>query len=482
VTTRPAQHPWRRAGQSGTTKRILSSIASVALGLACVPQNAGYEDVRQLVSRTGHEVRWSHVHATATSSREAESILSAPLTADSAVRLALLENKDLQASFEDLGMARGDLLRAVRLPNPSAEGGLLYEENGGSPDVELSLSQDLSELILLPMRSGAAQAEFASVKLEVAGRAMDLILEVRKAFYNYLADQQILELRSTVMEALEASAITAEEIHRAGNMTDLDFANQKVLYEEARVSFSSAATALAASRERLNALLGVWGKNANWQATARLGDPDEVPVQNLEGRAVERSIELAAIRQRFAAAAKRANLARAQGLLPELKAGVAFEREAGEWSYGPIAEVEIPIFYQGQGEVARAEAQMRRERELLAAMGVRVRAALRAVQARASTAHDRALHLKNVLLPMRQRILDETQLQFNAMNTSVFQLLIARRDQIEAGRAYVEAQREYWLAAADLEQLLAGRIPDGAMAGPAATMVTGIGGGDTGGH
>jgi cobalt-zinc-cadmium efflux system outer membrane protein len=248
------------------------------------------------------------------------------------------------------------------------------------------------------------------------------------------------------------------------------------------VSFSSAATALATSRERLNALLGVWDKNANWQATERLGDPDEVPQQSLEGRAVARSIELAAIRQRFTAAAKHANLARAQGLLPELKAGVAFERERGEWSYGPIAEIEIPIFYQGQGEVARAEAQMRREQELLTAMGVRVRAALRSVQARASTARDRALYLKNVLLPMRQRILEDTQLQFNAMNTSVFQLLIARRDQIETGRAYVEAQREYWLAAADLEQLLAGRIPEGAMAGPTVTFATGTGAADTGGH
>jgi cobalt-zinc-cadmium efflux system outer membrane protein len=68
------------------------------------------------------------------------------------------------------------------------------------------------------------------------------------------------------------------------------------------------------------------------------------------------------------------------------------------------------------------------------------------------------------------------------MNMSVFQLLLARRDQIEAGRAYVEAQREYWIAAADLEQLLAGRIPDGATAGPTATIATGSGGPDTGGH
>jgi len=97
----------------------------------------------------------------------------------------------------------------------------------------------------------------------------------------------------------------------------------------------------------------------------------------------------------------------------------------GEWRYGPVAELELPIFYQGQGEVARAEAEMRREKELLAATGVRVRAAVRAVWARENTARERALHLKRVLLPMRERILQQTQLQFNATNTSVFQLLVA---------------------------------------------------------
>lgn len=481
MTTGPSNPSRRHSVRTASLKRwVLSSAAPLVFALACVPQNAGYEDVRSVVARTGHDVRWQHLEPTANSSQEAKAILAAPLTSKSAVRLALLNNRDLQAAFEELGMARGDLIRALRLPNPSAEGALQYEDEG-SPTVELSLSQDLSELIFLPMRSGAAHAQFASVKLEVAGRAMDLILDVRKAFYNYLADQQILELRRTVLEALKASASAAEEIHRAGNMTDLDLANQQVLHEEARVSFSSAATALATSRERLNALLGVWGEAANWQVAGRLSDPETVPAENLEGRAVERSVELAAIRHRFTAAGKRANLARAQGLLPELKAGVAFEREAGEWSYGPMAEIEIPIFYQGQGEVERAQAEMRREKELYAAMGVRVRAALRAVQVRASTARERAIYFKEVLLPMRQRVLDETQLQFNAMNTSVFQLLIARRDQIEAGRAYVEAQREYWLAAADLEQLLAGRIPDGAMASSTSPIAT-AGAADTGGH
>lgn len=471
----------RRAAGGGTRLAQLLSGAALLLGaIACVPQNAGYEDVRNLVSRTGHEVRWRHVDPAGNPRREARALLSQPLTADGAVKLALLNNAELQAAFEELGMARGDLIRALRLPNPSAEGGLLYEE-GGAPDVELSLSQDLSELIFLPLRSGAAQAEFAAAQLDVAGRALDLMLAVRRAFYSYLADQQLFELRATVLQALQAAAAAAGEIHRAGNMTDLDLESQRVLYEEARVNLSSAETALATSRERLNALLGVWGKDVGWQAAGRLGDPDEAVAPSLEGPALERSVELSAIRQRFTAAARRANLARAQGLLPELKAGMAFEREGGEWGYGPIAEIELPVFYQGQGEVARAEADMRRQQQLYAAMGVRIRAAARAVQARASTARERALYLKHVLLPMRERILNETQLQFNAMNASVFQLLIARRDQVEAGRAYVEALREYWLAAADLEQLRAGRIPEGAMT-VAPEPLTAGGAAESGGH
>lgn len=438
---------------------------SLAFAAACVPQNAGYQDIQNVVSRTGHEVRWRHIDDGGRLDEQARALLAQPLTADSAVKLALLQNADLQAMFEELGMARGDLMRALRLPNPTAEGGLRHED-GGSPDVELTLSQDVSELILLPMRNQAAQAEFAAVKLELAGRAMDFILEVRKAFYGYVADQQILELRKTVLDALQASASAAEAIHHAGNMTDLDLSTQQVLYEEARVTYSSAETALATSRERLNTLLGIWGKDTSWTVAERLPEPEQVREDTLEGPAVARSVELATIRQRFTAAAKKADLARVRGWLPELKAGVAFEREEGGWSTGPIAEIELPIFYQGQGEVARAEAEMRRERQLYSGMGVRVRAALRAVQVRASTARERAMYLKNTLLPMRERILNETQLQFNGMNTSVFQLLIARRDQVEAGRSYVESLRQYWLAKADLEQLLAGRVPEGATTGP----------------
>lgn len=411
--------------------------------------------------RTGHDVRWQHLDGTDQTQKAIRDILSKPLTAESAVRLALLNSPELQASFEELGVARADLVSALAIPNPVAEGAIRFHRTThNSPTIDFSISEDLTELIFLPMRSAAAQADFDAAKLSVAGRALDLVLEVRKAFFEYLADRQILEFRGTVLQALEASAAAAKGIHEAGNMTDLDLATEQVLYDEARVSFSNAETSLSASRERLNLLLGLWGSDGSWKSETRLVDPPaDLALTRLESSAVERSIDLAVIRHRFTAAARRANLATAAGILPELEAGLSLEREDGAWSYGPQAGIEVPLFYQGQGEVARAKAEMRRQKQLYAARATQVRAVARAVATRAATARDRALYLKNVLLPKRKKILDETQLQFNAMNISVFQLLVAKRDQVESARAYVDALRDYWTARADAEQLRSGRLP-----------------------
>jgi cobalt-zinc-cadmium efflux system outer membrane protein len=290
------------------------------------------------------------------------------------------------------------------------------------------------------------------------------VFQVRTAFYRYLADLQIVELRGTVLKALEASATTAKALHDAGNITDLDLANEQVLYDEARVNLASAQTNIAASRQQLSSLLGLWGRSDAWKVESRLAEPGDVPLNDLEAKAVRSSIDLQVIRHRYTAAAKRANLERASGLLPELKAGIGVEREDDEWSYGPLAEVEVPLFYQGQGEVARARAQMRRQGQLLRARGVQVRAAARTVAMRVAATRDRANYFKTVLLPARQRILNQTQLQFNAMNLSVFQLLLAKRDQVETARLYVEALRDYWLARAEAEQLRSGRLTPGAAA------------------
>ena len=75
------------------------------------------------------------------------------------------------------------------------------------------------------------------------------------------------------------------------------------------------------------------------------------------------------------------------------------------------------------------------------------------------SARRRAEHYPKVLLPLRREILQETQREYNAMLAGVYQLLQAKRDEIEAGRGYVETLTEYWVARAELERAVGGDLP-----------------------
>ena len=122
-------------------------------------------------------------------------------------------------------------------------------------------------------------------------------------------------------------------------------------------------------------------------------------------------------------------------------------------------EFPLPLFDQGQARTGRAIAELRRAQQEYYALGVRVRATARSVHEQLQGAQDRALYYRDILLPLLERIVNETQLQYNAMQLGVFDLLRAREQQIRVAVAYIETLRDYWLARTDLEQLLSGRLP-----------------------
>jgi cobalt-zinc-cadmium efflux system outer membrane protein len=197
-----------------------------------------------------------------------------------------------------------------------------------------------------------------------------------------------------------------------------------------------------------------------WEIDGRLPDipAEPLPVNGLERVALSRSIDLSQARQRIITAGQQLGYDRATALIPETDLGVGAEREEG-WKVGPVLSVPIPLFDQGQARVGRAVAELRRSQQEYYALAVRVRATARAVRDRMLGAQDRALYYRDILLPLQERIVNEAQLQYNAMQIGIFHLLRDRERQIETGVAYVEALREYWLARADLLHISSGRLP-----------------------
>ena len=145
--------------------------------------------------------------------------------------------------------------------------------------------------------------------------------------------------------------------------------------------------------------------------------------------------------------------------MPDANLFAHLERDAdGTRTLGPGVEVPLPIFNQGQPALASAQARLRQSQRRYAALAVEVRAEVRRARSRMAAARDRAEYYRRVIVPIRRQIVEQTQLQYNAMLVGIFQLLQAKRDEIDAGREYVEALTDYWVARSELARAVGGRL------------------------
>jgi outer membrane protein, heavy metal efflux system len=457
-------------------------------GCATVPREAGFADVQKLVADRGvMRIHWNQGTAEDQAVADAvDAILSRPLSADEAVQIALLNNRRLQATFADLMVAQADVVQAGLLANPVFEGEFKIHEGTGDLAFEGSVVQDFIDIFQIPLRKRIAEGQFEAAKLRVAGEVLDLALRTRVAYYRLQADQQMLELRQTVLEAVEASHAVAQELRRAGNIAELALLQERTQYEQAKIDVADAEAAMLADREQLAALMGLWGERSQWTLAERLPDPpdEEVDLGAVERRAIASSLELAAYRHQIDTAGRQVRLTRPFAWVPEGEAGVAAEHSQDEgWAIGPALSLPIPLFDQGQGRIATAVAQLQQARERYAATAVEIRADARAAAIRLRAARERVLYYRNVILPLRQAVLEQAQLQYNAMQIGVFELLRARQQQVNAASDYIDSLRQYWIARANVQAIAAGQrigspdAGDTAGVGPAP-----IGAGDAGGH
>jgi len=451
-----------------STRGLAQWLVPVAVCSSCatVPKESGFGDVQTDVrERTGLEIQWNQLTpADEDAHAKLQELLSGELTADRAVQVALLENRDLQATYEELGIAQADLVAAGLLKNPVFHAEVRFQDGGGPVDLDLSVAQEFLGIFFLPLKRRIAGARFEEAKLRVTGEVLDLAGEVRAAFYVHEGAQQLLDLRSTAFAATEASLELAQRLHDAGNVRDLDLANERALHEQSRLDRSAAQLAVVEARERLNTLLGLWGDATRWHSAGRLAVVPQAPIEieGLEGRAIERSLELGLARAQIDRVAQELGLAHSTRLTPELELGVSAERDDGSWSIGPTAALPIPLFDQGQPALARAGAKLRQLQERYAASAVAIRSEVRAVASRLSLLQAQERYYRDVLLPLRQEILEDTQKEYNAMQIGAFQLLQAKQQEIDAGSRYVETLRDYWIASNALGQLAIGRRPSAA--------------------
>ena len=442
---------------------LLGVLPLAFAGCTSTNPKAAFDDVGKTVNaRTGQHVEWMRDGESKELASAVATLMETNLTAQSAVAVALLNNRSLQAEFEEIGISQAELAQASRMRNPEILGSWRFPDRPPSiANVEYSAAADVLDLLTLPARRKIAARNLEQTKLRVANEVLRLAGEVQTAFYTLQAREQFVKRLNATVEINEAAADLSKRQSEAGNINDLELLNQQSAYSQSRLDLAQATAQARADRERVNRLLGLWGKQTSWKAEDGLPTlPEkELPLENLESLAVSQRLDLTAARNQAQSVASALRLKSNTRFLPAVTVGVSTEKDtSGQRVTGPNLTLELPLFDQGQPALARLAAQYRQAQRNFEALAVNVRSEVREARDALVAARDAAGYYEKVLLPQRQRVLRETLLHYNAMQKSSYELLAAKEREQMAERGYVEALRDYWIARAELEKAVGGRL------------------------
>jgi len=433
--------------------------ALILTGCATFSKDGGLDSVSTLTKeRTGQTVQRekSSDDAKATQST-VDLLLAKPLTPDSAVQVALANNKGLQAAFAELGVAEASLVQAGRLRNPGYSFGRL--RGGNDYEIDRSIMFDFVSLLTMPVRSNIERRRFEQAKLQAASQAVLLAAETRKAYFIAVAAQQSAQYAEQVATAAEASAELAQRLAKVGNWSKLDQAREQVFHADAITQLARARHNATAAREQLTRLLGLWGANTTFKLPERLPDLPRAPneVANIETQAMSQRLDVQMARRDAEATASSLGLTRATGFVNVFDAGYANKSQSGlPRENGYEISLELPIFDWGGARVARAEATYMQAVYRTADAAVRARSEVRESYSAYRTTYDVAKHYRDEVVPLRKRISDEVMLRYNGMLASVFELLTDARDQVSSVNTAIEAQRDFWITETDLQAAING--------------------------
>lgn len=437
----------------------LGVAALVLTGCTTLSRDGGLDDVSALTAqRTGQAVQFSKPGKEAASvASTVRQLLAKPLTADSAVQIALLNNKGLQASFAQLGIAEADLVQAGWMSNPSFSFG--RSSGPHAVEIERAIMFDIVGLLTIPLRSKIEASRFESAKLQAAAEAVRLAADTRKAYFNAVAARQGAHYTEQVRTAAEASAELAQRMARVGNLSKLDQAREQAFYSDATAQLARSRHNATAAREQLARLMGVWGEQAAFQLPDRLPELPQQPAApgQLEAKAMEQRLDVQMAKREAALTASALGLTKTTRFINVLHGGYVNKSVTGEEREdGYEIELELPLFDWGGARVARAEAIYMQSVNRTADTAIRARSQVREAYSAYRTTYDIAKHYRDEVIPLRKQISDEMLLRYNGMLVSTFELLADARAQIGAVNAAIEAQRDYWIAETELQAAVNG--------------------------
>ncbi|PZO70680.1 MAG: copper resistance protein, partial [Sphingomonas taxi] len=286
-------------------------------------------------------------------------LLGAPLTADAAVQIALLNNRGLQAEYNALGVSEAEYVEASLPPSPTVS--IERVTYRGELDIERRLVADLLSLLTLPRRAKIAETEFRAAQYKTIQATFRTAANARRAYYRAVAARETAAFLETARASAAASAELTKKLGETGATTKLNQARSGALYAEVATELAEARLEASKEREALTRELGLWGRDLDYRLPSRLpGFPRLKAQSDVEAAALRRRVDLIGDRLELDA------LAQSYGLTEQTRAismlevtGIANHSKSAEGDKanpkGFEVAVQIPIFDFGKARSVKAQ-------------------------------------------------------------------------------------------------------------------------------
>lgn len=388
---------------------------------------------------------------------------SKAVNAETAVQIALLNNKGLQAAYADLGDAGADVWQSTLLVNPTVAVGLV---GIGTPGLEAyraiegTLAVNVLALATRDKTIKVAKVRFDQAQFNAALKTLELAANTRRAWVNAVAASETVAQLNQAQAAADAASELAKKLGESGAMTKGSQAREHAFYAELSGQTAQARLAQRLAKEELTRLMGLWGDDVAYKLPTRLPSLPKTLITNnvIEAQAIANRVDLQVAKLELEANAKSYGLTEATRFVTDLEIVSGFEtereKEAGkirkDTTYSKELEFIIPIFDSGKARMRKAELAYMRAANQLAEKAVNVRSESRSAYEAYRSNYDIARHYRNSLVPLRTKIEQESLLTYNGMITNTFELLTDSREKVNANQLSINAKRDFWLAAANL--------------------------------
>lgn len=386
-------------------------------------------------------------------------LLSKEITASSAVQIALLNNPKVQSIFDELGIAYADLIEAGLFRNPIFDGYVRFPDHlFHAINYQFSIAQSFLDIFLVPLKKKVAEAEFEKIKSEVASSILNLSFEVEEAFYSYSVMQSKVNLLEYAMDAADVASHLSTLQQRQGNINELE--RQARLQEniQAKIAYTQSKIELIRLREDLNRLMGLPCSIA-WTAASTSEEMQEpIPEVYLESIAILKRFDLEATRWEILRLSRLLNTKKWWTFL-DGTLGVSAEQEAENFrEIGPSFSIPLPFFNYGQADRIRIKALYSQSFHRLQELEIATRADVRSANRELHLYRELLEDYKGKLIPLQQKILNTSLQYYNFMSLGIYQLIGAKRQEIEMEINFQSLLLSYWMAKIKLNKALGGNL------------------------